>query len=156
MTALSPTVISKMRYRPYHVDYGIEDATWVRRFFPNIPIVDGVLQPVLFKSRLVVVDHPITTMAIALSANIPTIGFWQKDAWPLALEAESFFADLERVGIVFDNPEAAATKITEIWPRLESWWQEPERQQVRMAWCRRFAWADRWWWLRWLTALAEL
>jgi putative transferase (TIGR04331 family) len=153
---LDAGIAGQLRYRPYNTANTIEDDAWMRQIYPRLRIVEGALEPAMFASRLVVVDHPGTMMAVALAANIPLIAFWDRDAWPLARQAKSLFATLEQTGILFHDPERAASKVNAVWPQVEEWWRDPLRQRARAAWCERFAWAERTWVLYWLRGLARL
>src|SRR5262249_25658745 len=132
-------------YRPYFSDLTFDDAMWMRRHYPHLRLVEGPLEQALFACKLVVLDHPGTTLAVALAANVPTVAFWDREKWLLARQAKPLFAELERVGILCSDPESAATQVNTIWPDVEEWWREPGRQKARRAWCRQFAWAERWW-----------
>jgi hypothetical protein len=153
---LDAHVVDHLRYRPYNTAATIDDDAWMRQIYPRLRIVEGVLEPAMFASRLVVVDHPGTMMAVALAANIPLIAFWDRDAWPLARQAKPLFAALEEAEILFHDPARAAAQVNAIWPHVEEWWRDPLRQKARAAWCERFAWAERTWVLYWFRGLARL
>jgi hypothetical protein len=156
LSALDPEIFTQLRYRPYLAQETLEDAVWLRRFFPTLKIVEGHLDPVMHASRLLVVDHPVTTFATALAANIPTVGFWDHDAWPLARQAEPVFEELKRAGIIFHDPKRAAASINETWSDVEGWWADPDRQRARELFCERYARTSRWWLFDWLRVLRTL
>jgi hypothetical protein len=153
---LEADVADHLRYRPYNTADTIEDDAWMRQIYPRLRIVEGALEPAMFASRLVVVDHPGTMMAVALAANIPLIAFWDRGAWPLARQAKPLFAALEQAGILIRDPERAAAQVNGAWLQVEQWWRDPLRQKARAAWCERYAWAERTWTLYWLRELARL
>jgi len=67
-----------------------------------------------------------------------------------------YFAALKRLGILFDHGEAAAHRVNEIWPRVETWWREPALQAHRVSMADNFALARRDWWRPWMKALWRL
>jgi putative transferase (TIGR04331 family) len=154
--ALLPEVAARLRYRPYHLPETFEDSTWLNGIYPRLPIVEGLLDEAMLAAKLVVLDHPGTTLAISLAANIPTVACWDRDLWPLARQAEPLFNQLEDAGILFGEPEAAAAQVNAVWPRVQDWWNEPGRQEVRRAWCHRFARASTHWQFDWLTKLSSI
>jgi len=155
-SVLPSTMTARLLYRPYHSPYSFADVEWLRGFIPNLKTVEGRLHDAMMASRLTVIDHPFTTFPISMACGIPTIGYWQKDAWPLARQAAPLFAELEDAGILFSSPEQAAVQVRSVLNRAEDWWREPGVERARKRWCEKFAFADRFWWFRWWQILATL
>lgn len=155
-SALPTTATDTLLYRPYLSPHSFLDAEWLRRFIPNLKTIDGRLHDVMFASRLAVIDHPFTTFPIAMACGIPTVGFWQKDAWPMSRQAAPYFAELEDAGILFSDPEAAAKQVGAVLHRANEWWHEPAVTRARARWCEKYAWADRRWWLKWWKILPAI
>ncbi len=155
--ALSKEVFERLRYRQYPSEHTFSDFEWLRRHFPRLRAVGaGPLIESFSRSTLVVLDHPQTTICQTLAGDIPTIGYWDWDAWPLTADAEPFFAELERVGVLFRAPEAAAAQVNAVWRDARRWWNEPERQRARLAWCSQFALHDRHCWWSWFKRLPAI
>ncbi len=158
--AMGPAVRRHLTYRPHHLgDWDFEDMGFVRRIDPQIPEVGGNqfdLTGHLLGCRLLVLDNPGTTLHIAMAANVPTIGFWEKDAWQLCRQAQPIYDRMVAAGIVHHAPESAAAKIEAIWPDVQAWWQSAPVQDARAAFCREHARASRFWWWHWAAALARL
>ena len=53
-----------------------------------------------------------------LSANFPTIAFWDFNHWELRDAAIPYYEDLVRVGIVHKTPASAANKVNEVYQDL--------------------------------------
>ncbi len=155
-SALPAVTTDTLLYRPYLSRHSFADVDWLRRFIPNLKTIDGRLHDVMFASRLAVIDHPFTTFPIAMACGIPTIGFWQKDAWPLSRQAAPYFAELEDAGILFGKPEDAARQVAAVLDRAEEWWREPPVARARIRWCEKYAHADRRWWLTWWKILPSI
>ena len=85
--------------------------------------------------RLLVLDHHGTTMLEALAANVPTVMFWTREAWPLTPESEALLDVLARAGIWFGTAEEAAAKVNQVWEDPVSWWRSAAVQDARRAYC---------------------
>jgi len=102
----------------------------------------------LQRCRLAVIDNPETPAIEALSANVPTILFWDPARWEMRDEAQPYFCGLRKVGILWDFPEQAAAKVQAVYDD-PSWWWSNEVQEARQAFAKTFAlvahdWTDRW------------
>lgn len=152
--ALPSEIRSQLAYRPYsRANQDLADAADLRRRIGDFETVDGDLHGAMLGCRVLVLDHPGTTMNIALAANVPTVCYWNPEDWMMAPQVRRAFAELREQEIVFDTPEAAAAKIEHIWDNVPRWWQRGDTQAVRRRWCRLFARTDRYWWYWWLQAL---
>lgn len=152
---LSPAVAAHTWYRPYFLESGaLEDGAFFREQCPELRFLEGNLPRRLIGSRLLLVDHPITTLNFAMAANIPLVGLWEKEAWAFCRQAQPYFEALERVGVIFEDAAESADHVNRIWDDVEGWWNQPEIQIARKAWCDRYARTDRWgWWWQWARAL---
>ena len=104
-------------------------------FDDNGPIANLVL-----KSRLVVYSYNIGTGYLEfLSADVPTIAFWDMKASPISNLAEPFFYQLRKAGIFHDTPEEAALFIKSIWDDIEGWWNSDSVQDAKRSFCKKFA-----------------
>lgn len=149
--------LAALRYRPYRRGHSdIEDEDYVRAGFPDLRLQDGDLNRALLSCRLAVIDHPITTMLTALAANVPTVLYWQRDAWPVARQAEPLFQRLWQVGILHHDAAAAAAQVNRVWDDVPGWWNRSELQEARRAFVRTYARTSRFWWWHWVKALWTL
>ncbi len=157
VAALSPPVRNRVYYRPYRRGLSdLPDEAYMRGRFSDLKTVDGDLDAALLGCRLAVIDHPITTMLTALAANVPTILYWEKEAWPLARQAEPLFQRLRDVGILHHDAAAAAAQVNRVWDDVPAWWRRPEVQEARRAFTRTYARTSRLWWWHWVKALWAL
>jgi putative transferase (TIGR04331 family) len=130
-----------VRFRPHYEDYGwgisnrllscvsqLTIESWERSFAKS-----------LIDCRLYVCDHLSTTFIEALSANKPTILFWDQSYNQLRPEAIPYYNLLRREGILFDTPEAAIEAIDNVYDDVESWWNSHTRQQAVEDFCNQFA-----------------
>ena len=93
----------------------------------------------LNESRLSIGTYNGMGILETLSANYPTIVFWNPDHWELRESAKPLFDVLMDVGIFHDTPQSAATKVNEIYEDVQSWWMLTETQKARKIFCDRFA-----------------
>jgi putative transferase (TIGR04331 family) len=75
----------------------------------------------------------------SLSANIPTIIYWNPRYWELRSSAIEDFLLLERAGIFHVSPESAAKKINEVWDDVDVWWKSEDVQSARQYICNKYA-----------------
>lgn len=143
-------------YRLHAVDHG-----WNlrRRFQDRCPDIrfDDASTPFserLRTARLLIFDNPMTTFLEAFGADHPCLLTWNPGSWPFRPEAQPFFDRLKEVGILYDDPEAAARRAAAIHVDPRSWWDEPRRRAVHREFAERFALARPDWLKVWLEALS--
>jgi hypothetical protein len=107
-------------------------------------------------AALVVVSYPDTPFIEALLIGVPTIGLWPARRWPLRADAREPFERLERLGVVFDDPAAAAAQLDAVAADPAAWWRRAEIQAARSAFLARFAALPRRPLAPWLAHLREL
>ena len=138
---LSEEVLKKIRLRPHREDSGWDIVEHWKDIYPDISIEDWDIS--FLKSRekwrLFVCDHQETTFCEALSANIPTVLFWNPAVNEIRVDAKPYYEHLHKVGILHYRPESAAATVNAIYEDVESWWNMPERQAARNMFCERFA-----------------
>ena len=115
---------------------------WLKYAFPDIRLSredekesfkDRTFAEILLQSRLCIFDHYETPFLEALYINKPLILYIDEDCvnYYFDPDTEQSYVDMMRsVGIIQYDPEAAAKYLNEIYPRIEDWWAEPERQRV--------------------------
>ncbi len=138
---LHPKIVSALRLRPHREDGGWEIAGRIKECIPGVTIEtwDVPFQESLANCRLYVCDHLSTTFAEALAANKPTLLFWDPQANKLRTAAQPYYDLLRKSGILFDTPESAGVAVNQIYDDVETWWNDPERQNAVVAFCERFA-----------------
>ena len=91
------------------------------------------------RSRLFIGTYDSTTYLEALTANVPTILFWNKCHWEIRNSAVAFYQQLFEAGILHESPESAAEKVNEIYQHPWEWWTHPRVQKAKQNFCKRFA-----------------
>lgn len=157
LEGLAPEVLRETSYRPYPLDkQTLLDRSYFSERYPGLRMLDGKWKMSMLRARLLVLDHPVTTLNIALAANVPTIGFWDKNAWAMSCQALPYFDALEEAGVFFQTGEDAANKVNDVWEHLEEWWNQESIQSARREWCHRYARTSRFWWAEWARTLWKL
>jgi putative transferase (TIGR04331 family) len=154
---LNQDTYSKLYYRPSLHELGsLADKSYIQNKFPSLKIISDNFHDELFACKLVVLDHPVTTFAMTLATNIPTIGFWDKNLWKMSPQAELYYDKLYKAGIIFYNPKEAAQKVNEVYGDIENWWQQELIQEAIKDWTYQYARTDKNWCKKWITALWKL
>lgn len=144
-------------FRPFH--YGspsLDDREYIASRLPNIDLLEGKLHDELMKCKLLVLNAPNTTFNIAMSANIPTICFWDQKDWGFDPIAKPYFDALKNAGIIYENPIDAAQKVTGVWSEVDNWWQQDTIQAARKEWARQYARTSKHWRSEWIKIIWNL
>lgn len=142
---LKPETLASMVFRGYPVDgFAISylqpqmmmyDQHYLfRKYLPQFKMVDcksGSAKLLIQKSRLVIIDYLSTSYLESLLANIPTIFFWNKAAYPLEAAYSDFYDILIEVGICQTDPVEAASFVEKIKSNPERWWSQDDVQSAR-------------------------
>jgi putative transferase (TIGR04331 family) len=141
LKAVSPEVHKLLLLRLYPMDRGwCEEHMW-KNFDPSLKIYRGIKSNFaqLKESRLSIGTYNGMGILETLSANYPTIIFWNPNHWELNESAKSIFEELLNVGIFHNTPESAAVKINEIYEDVQSWWMSDVTQRARQNFSNIFA-----------------
>ena len=134
----------------------LDDVNFLDTKLKGLRVVPKGLNKDMINCRLLLLDHPGTTLHISLAANVPTVCYWNPDSFYIAAQAEPYFELLRQCNMLFNDPIAAAEHINKIWPNIDSWWLSDDVQNAREAWSNNFARTDRFWWWAWIKALVKL
>jgi putative transferase (TIGR04331 family) len=91
---------------------------------------DEISQNQMLRSQLIIVDYISTAHLEAISFDIPTIFFLNRDSYHLRDEYASYFNDLIEVGVCQTDPIAAANFVTSIFDDPLVWWRSAEVSQA--------------------------
>jgi putative transferase (TIGR04331 family) len=155
------TIISDLNidlwYRPFSDETGsLKDKDYYHNMFPSINIIEGDLEEHVLKCKLLILDHPGTILNIALAANIPTICFWKDEHFPFNENAQQYFQELKKVGILFSDPYSAAEKVKSIIFNVTGWWNNVDLQNAKNKWVLKYAYTTINWRREWLRQLWKL
>ena len=135
--ALAPALRREMRVRLHREDFGWDIAARWRDIAPDVAIEgwQTSFADSLRDCRVYVCDHHSTTFLEALSADKPTVLFWDPATVDLAPEYADRYAALRASGILHDTPEGAARHLGEVYSDVEAWWRQPSIQRARRELC---------------------
>jgi putative transferase (TIGR04331 family) len=154
LQSLSANKEIKVFYRPHASDHGWGERESVKRARADIEFAtSGKLVYWMKKVRLVVIDHPSTSFLEALTINIPSIFYWDREVWAMRGEAEVSFDALRAAGILHNDPQGAASKVKEIYSDPSAWWLGEGVQKVRRDFCGQFAYSRKDWLKVWIREL---
>tara|TARA_B100000686_G_scaffold344797_1_gene428164 strand:+ start:3067 stop:4830 length:1764 start_codon:yes stop_codon:yes gene_type:complete len=155
---LNPEIKNLLTMRLFHTDYRRGVKEQLSKAIPDLNFYTDrkTIYKQLCKSRLCIATYNGTTILETLSANYPTLGFWNFDHWPLRESAKPYYEDLFRVGVFHKTPESAATKVNEIFANPQKWWHSSEVQEAKNKFCHRFARASENWLEEWKKELQKL
>jgi putative transferase (TIGR04331 family) len=74
----------------------------------------------------------------------------------LKSDAQPFYEKLREAGILFDSPEDAATAVDLVYDDVETWWNEPFRQEIINDFCRNFARTEKNFYILWLNEFERI
>lgn len=153
--ALTPAASSELIIRPYKIDYGWRSverlkAAGLGQYIDNRDIP---FWRALRECKLCLATYNATTFLETLSANYPTVMFWNPMHWELRPEAQPYYDALVRAGILHFTPKSAAQTINRIHDHPTEWWSSQDVQQARMEFVHRFARTDDNWRRQWVHAV---
>lgn len=154
LTQTSASIRKHTWYRPYAIDYGVDETGFVMEANPECKLLRGsTLAHELSRARLAVVDHVATTLLQTLVMNVPTVLFWNPTVYILHPGATRLFDELRSVGVLFDSPEDAADQVNAVWSDVAGWWTRVEIQDARRHFVDRFARTSKHWRREWIAFL---
>ncbi len=156
ISKLDPNILDKIYFK-FHEDKrcALDYHRVITELIDNSKIIEKLGKHV-YKSKLLIIDHPGTTLNIRLAANLPTIAYWDDKMWGLCAQTKPYFQSLKDRGILFDDATGAAERINEIWPDTESWWNQLETQQTIDKWVNQYARTKKSWRKEWIKSIWSL
>ncbi len=132
------------------------EETYIREKGGQVKLAGSGLNRDMLRCRLLVLDHPGTTLHLSMAANVPTICFWNPKTFYTSEDAERFFNLFREEGILFSSPKAAAEAANKNWNNINCWWESDRVQSVRREWCKSHSRTSKVWWWYWARELFAL
>lgn len=147
--ALSEAGRSDLETRLYveDFDWGVRER-WNERF-PNLRLNSCPMVENLERSRLMVIDHPATTLLEAFAADVPALLFWDSSLFEFRPSAERVLSSLRAAEILQPDPERAAKVFERIRSEPLAWWNRPEALEARRLFKSEFARSSEGWLAEW-------
>lgn len=147
-------------YKPfYEKNYLLEDSVYLKRFFPELNFIYD--KPKIFHKKLLecaclVMDHPGTTLNIALVMNVPLMLFWELDWYPFNEDSLEMLEQFKLVGVYNNNLDELINHhilIKNTYQNINEWWNQEKIQNIRYEWLQKFALVGKNWRKIWLQTL---
>ena len=129
-----------------------EDTKRIKEFAPNIKLQIVRKSEKLGKknnffldlklSRISIHTANQTTFLETLSANYPTLIFWDPNLNQIRDEQKYLFDILIDAEILHLNPKTAALKLNSVYNDIESWWNSKKVQKARNLFCTELAYTN--------------
>lgn len=129
---VAPDLIAKIKVRLHSIDGGWNRKERLLNINNNIRFDDrsrDFLDELGF-AKIYITDHLSTSWLQALTENVPTIIFWDNDAYQARDSAKKAFDKLRAANILHASPEDAARWLKKICSDPNSWWQSDDCQSV--------------------------
>jgi len=135
-----------LTYRPYVHNYHWNEKENLSKRYPEIELLSGLsVIEYMQKAKLVIIDHPGTAFIEALAINVPSVFFWDHNAYLMRPEAEGYFQTLRDSGILYSKSAEAAKKIIDVSGDPLSWWRSKEVQDARNIFLGQFGYSRKDW-----------
>ncbi|WP_085374045.1 LIC12162 family transferase [Magnetospirillum sp. ME-1] len=148
-----------MSYRPYpESPSSLKDESLVRKTHPDVHICAsaGEMLAEMKAGRLLVIDHPGTTLYIALASGLPFVGIWSDRVWPMAPDFREIFDELRELHVLFESGASAAAHVKTSWDSMEYWWSSHRIQAVLQRLRKLNGQSSRWWLPMWMRILLKI
>lgn len=134
-----------LKYRLYHTNYnraswGIEHKFIEKNLDPFLDTGNVSFNNRLNECRLAIIVYgQNTTVYETLSANFPTMLYWNPDHWELRDKAKPYFNLLKKCGIFHTSADSLCDQINKVYDDVDSWWLSEDTQKAVKIFCNEYA-----------------
>ena len=154
---LLQSVKTHLYYRPYlYNQFSFEDGEYILSKNRTIKILHSNVHSEIMNCRLLVLDHPGTTLSIAIAMNVPFVCFWNLNHFPFSSQAEFILSRLAELGIFYNNPVDAAKKVNTVSESVDEWWSCHEIQDFRKVLLSEYGIVNKNWRYHWFKYLDQI
>jgi hypothetical protein len=150
-------------YKPYSEQPKfLEDSKYISKFVPELKVLrcnSQELHRKISESRYLILDHPGTTLNIAMACNSPLFLFWIKDWFPFNDQSLYFLEEFEKLGIYHNSVESLVKQLLSIQSSktgFQDWWNQNSIQELRKKWLLSFGLVNKSWRKVWIQTLWNL
>lgn len=153
----SDNLFENLFYKPYFNETAsLRDISILLNKFPNLKFIKENLHNEMINCKLLILDHPGTTLNIAMAANIPVLCTWDKEMFPFNKQANEQLRNLENHKIYFSDVSDLVIHLNKINFDVFSWWNSSEVQLARSEWVDVYANTFKSWRKKWINHIWEI
>ncbi|MBT5953189.1 hypothetical protein HOG98_00550 [bacterium] len=156
LNKLEKNLLPNVKFKPYVSNSFLCDKTFLNKTFPDIPVIDTDFHDHLLTSKITIIDHPGTTLILALVANVPTIAFWDPKLWIFTDFGRETHKNLLNAEVLFHSPEQAANQVNSVFPNVSHWWNSEKVQHARKEWIKHYGYTKKHWVLDWMKEIKKI
>lgn len=139
-----------------HHDLGLNEIDRFRRKLdPSKISTEKNYDKFLSNSKVIVCTYPETTFAEAMSTNIPTIMFFDKNIFERNPITDNLLNKLVEAKIIFFDAKTAAKHLNKIWDNLDVWWNSDIVLNARIEFRKQASPIDKYWISKWKTFIND-
>ncbi len=154
---LDKKVVSKLKIRSDSFEFGWEINSRISEVIDSSKFESSKLDlRSRFKScKICISTYNATIFLESLSANIPTIVFFNIEQSQIRKDAVVYIDQLKKVGIFHDSPKSAADFLNKIESNIEGWWQSSDVQNTVVSFGNKYVYKSPNWKEEWVEFLKE-
>lgn len=146
----------RYRHYPFYSETSLEEVNFFKVFFPKLKFINSKLHKEIKNCKLVILDHPGTTLSLALSINVPTILYVDNVKHFGIDENFSLIKDMLKLNILFVDFEKFNSHYEKIKCDPKIWWNSDSIQIFRKSFLKNYAFIDKNWRKKWIIKLNEI
>jgi putative transferase (TIGR04331 family) len=118
-------------FRPYFYFKGaVNDSEYFKKELPDLNIYEEKFDFDTYShAKLIIMDHPGTTLNYAFSKNIPTICIWKAGFYKFTDEANEIFQEMKKNNLLFDD-EYLLYEFIVSKKDINIWWNSESVQKI--------------------------
>jgi len=146
-----------LHYRPYFNENGaLKEISFLKNRFQDLRFLTGSLHKEMFNCRILILDHPGTTLNIAMAGNIPVLCCWDENYFHFNAQASSKLNVLKNSNIYFSCIDELMLHLKMVNTDISGWWNSKDVQKARKDWVNQFAKNSRFWRKAWFEHIRNI
>tara|TARA_B110000046_G_scaffold29575_1_gene31117 strand:- start:1419 stop:3080 length:1662 start_codon:yes stop_codon:yes gene_type:complete len=145
-------------YRPYFSSpkNALPDYKFFKKIFPELRIIKSNLHNEIKNCKLLIMDHPGTTLSLALSMNVPFLLYFEDMKYFGIDKSSPMINKFIELNILFTDLNKFKKHYNTIIDDPQSWWKSIEMQDLRNFFLDKYAFCDKKWRSKWIQQLKEI
>lgn len=138
-----------LHYRPYNSNTrynNLEDMNYIKQKFHKIKILGGNLNNNLKTYKILILDHPGTTLSYGLAINIPVLIFLPNYKYfSIKKRHGELFDEMKELKILHTSIESITKQLSEVVKKPKAWWNTKKIQSFRSKYLNSYALINKNW-----------